>query len=192
MLIGLFTMMIYGETSATISYLETENKRKATPADFEPNTWLLYKLGKSYSAHDFAFYRLKWNEVCQSMAAFHQQYDMLLTPTLGMKPFKIGAIQSSKLENSALKILNNLGISSILRHTKEVEKIAAKTFNWIPCAPLANITGQPSMSIPMHWSKENLPVGTMFTGKLNDEGTLFRLAAQLEKAKPWFDNVPKL
>ena len=192
MLIGLFTMMIYGETSANISFLESEHGRKATAAGFEPNTWLLYKLGKSYSAHDFAFYRLKWNEVCRSMAAFHQQFDMLLTPTLGMKPFKIGALQSSKLEDGALRFLNTLGISSILKHTKEVEKIATQTFNWIPYAPLSNITGQPSMTVPLHWSKENLPVGVMFTGRINDEATLFRLAAQLEKERPWFGKVPEI
>lgn len=190
MLIGLFTMMVYGETSANISFLEAEQGRKATPADFEPNTWLLYKLGKSYSAHDFAFYRLKWNEVCKSMAAFHHKFDLFLTPTLGMKPFKIGALQSSKLENNALKFLNKMGISSILRYSGEVEKIASQTFNWIPYAPLANITGQPAMTVPLHCSKENLPVGVMFTGRINDEATLFRLATQLEKEKPWFDKVP--
>ncbi len=192
MFIGMFTMMVYGELSATLSYLEMEQGRKLSPADFEPNTWLLYKLGKSYSAHDFALERLKWNEICRTMAAFHQQYDFLLTPTLGMKPFKIGELQSSKLEDGALRFLNTLGISSILKYTKEVEKIASKTFNWIPYAPIANITGQPSMTVPLHWSTDNLPVGMMFTGKQNDEGTMFRLAAQLEKEKPWFDKVPEI
>ncbi len=190
MFIGLFTMMIYGELSASLTFLELEHGRKLSPANFEPNTWLLYKLGKSYSAHDFAFQKLKWNQICRTMAVFHSKYDILLTPTLGMKPFKIGALQSSKIEDGALRFLNTIGISSVLKYTKVVETIAAKTFNWIPCAPISNITGQPSMTIPLHWSKENLPVGVMFTGKQNDEGLLFRLAAQLETAKPWFDNVP--
>jgi amidase len=192
MFIGLFTMMVYGELSATLSNLELQQGRKLSPKDFEPNTWLLYKLGKSYSAHDFAFQRLKWNEIARTMATFHQRFDLLLTPTLGMKPFKIGNLQSSKLEDTALRFLNKLGISSVLKYTKEVEKIATKTFNWIPCAPISNITGQPSMTVPLHWSADNLPVGVMFTGKQNDEGTMFRLAAQLEKEKPWFDNLPEI
>lgn len=192
MLMETFTMMIYGELSAMLTYLEQEHKRKITPNDFEPNTWLLYKLGKSFSAHDFALQLAKWNEIARTMAAFHNQYDVLLTPTLGMKPFKIGALQSSKFEEAGLNVLHKLGISSILKHTKEVEKIALQTFQWIPYAPVSNITGQPSMTMPLHWSADNLPVGAMFTGRQNDEGLLFRLAAQVEKAKPWFDKVPPL
>ena len=48
------------------------------------------------------------------------------------------------------------------------------------------------MTVPLHWSQENLPVGVMFTAQMNDEATLFRLAAQLEQAQPWFDRVPSL
>ena len=77
-------------------------------------------------------------------------------------------------------------------YTGIIEKTAEKIFSWIPYPPLANITGQPSMTVPLHWTKENLPVGVMFTGRIGDEATLFRLAAQLEQAKPWFDKVPQL
>lgn len=190
MLMEIVTMTVYAELSASLTYLELEHRRKITPADFEPNTWLLHKLGKSYSAHDYAIQRQKVNEVGRIMAAYHQQYDFLLTPTLGMKPFKRGFLSSSKAEDAALRVLHQLGISSILRHTKQVEKIASRTFNWIPCAPISNVTGQPSMTVPLHWSADNLPVGMMFTGKQNDEGMMFRLAAQLEKENPWFDKVP--
>jgi amidase len=52
------------------------------------------------------------------------------------------------------------------------------------------MTGQPSMSVPLHWSADGLPVGVMFAAKLGDEATLFRLAGQLEQEKPWFDKRP--
>ena len=55
---------------------------------------------------------------------------------------------------------------------------------------LYSVTGQPSMSVPLHWSTDGLPIGVMFTTKFGDEATLFRLAAQLEKACPWFDRIP--
>ena len=55
---------------------------------------------------------------------------------------------------------------------------------------LYNVTGQPSMSVPLHWSTDDLPIGVMFTTKFGGEATLFRLAAQLEKASPWFDRMP--
>ena len=55
--------------------------------------------------------------------------------------------------------------------------------------PFANMTGQPSMSAPLHWTADNLPVGLMFTGPIGREDMLFQLAAQLEEAQPWMDKV---
>jgi amidase len=48
------------------------------------------------------------------------------------------------------------------------------------------------MSVPLHWSSDGLPVGVMFTAPVNDEATLFQLAAQLEQAQPWFDKVASI
>ena len=55
---------------------------------------------------------------------------------------------------------------------------------------LYNMTGQPAMSVPLHWTKDGVPVGVMFAGRFGDEATLFRLAGQLERAAPWFAKVP--
>jgi amidase len=62
----------------------------------------------------------------------------------------------------------------------------------VPFTPLQNATGQPSISLPLHWTADGLPVGVMFTGRFGDEATLFRLAGQLEKARPWIDRKPKV
>lgn len=184
--------MVYGETSATLDYIGELRGRKPHRSEVEPNTWLLYKLGKSFSANAFALAKLKWNEVNRNLANFHKQYDLLLTPTLGMKPFKIGAMNNPPFEETALRVLNALGISSVIRYTGMIEKIAEQTFSWIPYAPLANISGQPAMTVPLYWTPDNLPVGVMFTGAWSDEATLFQLAAQLEEAQPWFDRVPNI
>ena len=60
----------------------------------------------------------------------------------------------------------------------------------IPICSIANLTGLPAMSVPLYWSTEGLPCGIQFVAPYADEATLFRLAGQLEKAKPWFDRVP--
>ncbi len=65
-----------------------------------------------------------------------------------------------------------------------------KSLSFIPYTPLFNVTGQPAMSLPLHWNQAGLPIGMQFASRWGDEATLFRLAAQLEEAKPWFDRTP--
>jgi hypothetical protein len=55
---------------------------------------------------------------------------------------------------------------------------------------IGNMTGQPAMSVPLFWNNENLPIGVHFMGRYGDEATLFRLASQLERAKPWTEKRP--
>jgi amidase len=63
-------------------------------------------------------------------------------------------------------------------------------FEASPYTMVANVTGQPSMSLPLHWTPDALPMGMMFTARTGDEATLFRLAAQIEQAMPWKDRRP--
>ncbi len=66
----------------------------------------------------------------------------------------------------------------------------ARTTGFSPDTRLANGTGQPSMSVPLTWNAANLPIGALLTARFGDEATLFRLAGQLERARPWFGRTP--
>jgi amidase len=184
--------MVMGELSATIDAIAKERGRAASVKEIEPTNWLLYSLGKKLTANEFCFSKMRWNELSRAMQKFHERYDLLLTPTLGMRPFKIGELQPKNWEQTGLKILNKLGLSGALKNSSLIEDTKKKIFKWIPYPPLANLTGQPSMTVPLHWSADNLPVGVLFTGRLNDDGTLLQLAARLEKAQPWFEKTATL
>lgn len=185
-----FIYMIMGETAATVTNLEIKLGRPARRQDVEPSTWALKLLGRSISAEQFVVARRRWNDISRRMAVFHEQYDLLLTPVVGMRPFPIGTLQPGKGEERLISVINSLGLGSLAK--ANVEQLAEKVFSYIPWTPLANMTGQPSMSIPLYWTQEEqLPVGSMFTAPVGREDLLFRLAAQLEKAQPWFDRAPE-
>jgi amidase len=61
----------------------------------------------------------------------------------------------------------------------------ASVFEAAPHTMVANVTGQPSMSLPLHWTEDGLPMGMLFTARIGDEASLFRLAAQIEREMPW-------
>jgi len=71
-----------------------------------------------------------------------------------------------------------------------IKPLADKTFEFMPYTPVFNVTGQPAMSVPLHWTPGGLPVGMHFVGRYGDEATLYRLAGQLERAQPWFERTP--
>jgi amidase len=108
------------------------------------------------------------------MARFLGGHDMLLSPTMAEPPAAIGRFKPVS-ENFVDYRLGKSGV-----------------FPYSPFTALFNATGQPAMSVPLHWSAEGLPVGVHFAGRFGDEARLLKLAAQLERAAPWFDQRPKL
>ncbi len=124
------------------------------------------------------------------MARFSAGYDLLLTPTLSQPPVKIGSLQPAESEKTLIKLIGSFDGGALLKAMGIIKPLAAQTFEFMPWTPVFNVTGQPAMSVPLHWSPENLPVGMHFVGQFGDEATLFRLAGQLEQAQPWAGKIP--
>ncbi len=184
-----FLTIVAGETAAELQVLAGFLGRKVRPGDVEPNTYALHLLGKSYSAADYAYAKRGWNELCRRIGAFHARYDLLLTPTLAKRPFRTGALKNTPAESRLISVVNTVGLGSAVR--AQVDQLAEKIYDWMPWTAFANMTGQPSMSVPVHRTEEeNLPVGVMFTGRFGEEDLMFRLAGQMEKAAAWKDKFP--
>lgn len=136
---------------------------------FEILTWGLYEMGQQVTAPAALLALQDLQSIARDIARFFADYDVWLTPTIGEPPVPLGTFDSPP-ENP----LQGLFRAAAL----------------LPFTPICNITGQPGMSVPLFWNAEGLPVGTHFIGRFGDEATLFRLAAQLEAARPWADRRP--
>ncbi|MCC6461937.1 MAG: amidase [Saprospiraceae bacterium] len=179
-----FLVVVAGELAGEIEVMSRYLGRKVRPSDVEASTYALNLLGRAFTAADFTFAKHKWGDISRRIAGFYEHYDLLLTPTLAKRPIRIGSLQPSSAERRLLAVVNTFGLGSAVRAT--IDSLAAKIYDYMPWTPFANLSGQPSMSVPMHWTpEENLPIGVMFTARFGAEDILYRLAGQLEKAAPW-------
>jgi len=169
---------------------KTRLGRTPTPADVEYTTWALNLLGESLSAGAFVKAERYLRSASRAVGDFFETIDVLVTPTMATPPFKTGALQPLPHERAMLKLLGRLRAGNVLKLLGALEQTADKVFDFIPYPPLFNVTGQPAMSVPLYWTAGNLPVGSHFVGRYGDEATLFRLAAQLEQARPWASRHP--
>lgn len=188
-----FFLSVLSETAGVLQELSNYLGRPIRPGiDVELNTWLQARLAGSYSAADVAYQKRRWNVLNRSMGQLHQTYDLFLTPTLPRPPIAIGTFQNTVSEERLLKLVDAVGGLKYLKGSKTVDELAERSLGYISYTVITNMTGQPSMSVPLHWSPSGLPIGVMFAAKLGDEATLFRLAGQLEQERPWFDKIPEL
>jgi amidase len=91
-----------------------------------------------------------------------------------------------------MRLFGRLNAGWIIKASGRATAVASEIFNFMPYTTVFNATGQPAISLPLHWNETGLPIGMQFVGRLGDEATLFRLAAQLEQAKPWFNRRPAI
>lgn len=145
--------------------------RDLTRNDVENVTWLIAEAAKGRSSIDYAKGSLFMHQMGRLMGRFMTDYDVYLSPVLGTPPPKLGTIDMM---------------------TEDVATYLGNLTRIMPYTAIFNMTGQPSMSMPLYWAEDGLPVGTMFTARFGDDATLLRLAAQLEAAHPWADRRPAL
>jgi Asp-tRNA(Asn)/Glu-tRNA(Gln) amidotransferase A subunit family amidase len=144
--------------------------REPIPSDLEPMNWAWLELGRRTGADDYLRAISTMHALARRVGSFLERYDLILTPTLGQPSLKLGVIDTGG---------------------QDVERYISLLFETIaPHTALFNQTGGAAMSIPLHRTKDGLPVGVQFAGRLGDEPKLIRLASQLEEAQPWFDERP--
>jgi amidase len=158
-------------TTSSADAIAAAFNRKPGPDNLEAITLACYEEGKRFTAVDLLNAMAHGNLISRQVGAFFQNVDVLVTPTIARPPAPLGEIDQNRAGMSAME------------WTRQV-------FSYCPFTPLFNSTGQPAISLPMHWSVSGLPVGVQFAGRFGDEATLIRLASQLEQARAWAGKRP--
>jgi len=106
----------------------------------------------------------------------------------GPLPGAVGAVAGQARKLDVLLVALHLGF--LLRLPGVIEAAVRKVFAFIPFTPFANVSGQPAMSVPLWWNADGVPIGVQLQARFGDEATLFRVASQLEAARPWAGRRP--
>lgn len=185
-----FMVQYSAENSHTISLIEKEKGKAFTNKNIEIESKMLSLIGNTFTARDFIAAQKFKHKLCYEYAKFHQKYDLYLTPSTGSPAPLLGVHEVSASERILSNIVYALGAGKLLMASGLVDKVAKDNLDKVPFTQMANITGNPSMSVPLYWNSENLPLGSMFSAPTGNEMILFKLAAQLEKARPWAMKMP--
>jgi 6-aminohexanoate-cyclic-dimer hydrolase len=163
-------------------------KRRLQSHDIEPATAAMLAIAQTLPMDELTNAFANHRRLTAIFAEFMQRYDVLLMPTLAAPPIRIGELALKRAEIAQIAVLTRLRTPALIR--KAARDISARMFDWLPYTPVFNLTGTPAMSVPLHWTEDGLPVGVQFAGRFNEDEQLFALAAQLERAQPWFDRRP--
>ncbi len=164
--------------------------RRLDPSQLEPETWALAVAGRALTADTYAGAVAAVQRATRSVAALYRDHDVLMTPTLAHPPARIGAFALRWRDRVGLYAITHLRFRRMMDLL--MDSLAGKAFEATGNTMLFNQTGQPAMSVPLHVAPSGLPIGVQLAGRYGDEGTLFRLAAQLEAARPWVHRKPAL
>ena len=166
-----FTVLWLSSCASTVEAISRIGGFAPDAAYYEPLTWALYEKGREFRASEYLAAMETLQRMSREICGFFEDYDVLLTPVLAEPPVDLGTFDAPA--DTPMSAWDRVG------------RFATYT-------PLFNATGQPAMSVPLHWSGDGLPIGSHFVGRFGDEATLFRLAAQLEKARPWANRRPPI
>lgn len=156
--------------AAIIQSITLERGQPVRAEELESLTWEIYQRGLRVSPRGYQRAEAALQAISADVARFFESFDVWLTPVTPDPPFPLGSLNAAT--SSAAGVMLERAV-----------RFAA--FSVIP-----NITGLPAMSVPLHWNREGWPIGSQFIGRFGDEATLFRLASQLERARPWAHRRP--
>jgi len=171
-LVGAYVSVMVASVVFEVNRIAEIAGRPLTEEDLEPLTWLQYQMGLATTAEQYVEAVADAHRYTRDVVAWWQSgYDLLLTPVAAEPAPFLGDLVSTD--------------DDPMRPMTRAAPFAAFT---VP----ANVTGQPAMSVPLHWTADDVPVGVQLMADQYREDVLFRVAAQLEAAQPWSTRRPRV
>ncbi|HEM3696253.1 TPA: amidase [Streptococcus suis] len=167
------------ETAQMFEEIEAGLGRSMTPDDMEVMTWAIYQSGQTVPAKLYSKVLQDWDRYSASMADFHQHYDLILTPTVADVAPKLDQFTHTQEMLDRLLHIQELEMAE---QQSLIWEMFAESLAWTPFTQQANITGQPSISLPTYVRADGLPIGIQLTAAKGREDLLLQLADQLEQA----------
>ena len=158
-------------TAAGFAEAATTVGRAVTASDVEPTTWAIIERGRSIAGTEHALQIETLRRHGREIAGKLAPYDVYVTPTIPLPPRQLGWFDMSE---------------------PDVDRYNAKMRADCAFTSPFNMSGQPAMSLPLHWTADNLPVGVQLAGRIGDEQTLIMLGRQLEQEMPWLSRRPAI
>jgi amidase len=189
-LVRAYLVIVAAGVAAEVEDQARRTGRRPGPHNLEAETWALACGGAALSARDLVLAELEMHRASRGVAAFFEEHDVLLTPTTARPALPLGAVKPTRVERAAVRLVARSGSRALFERL--VSQMGARSFDATGNTMLFNQTGQPAMSVPLHWTTDGIPVGVQAAARFGDEATLFRLAGQLEAARPWADRAPPL
>jgi amidase len=162
-------VLVASNVSLSLKRRASEVGRPLSGDDVDPVTWSAVEFSSTLDVEAYPSALASLHRQGRRMATFHKVYDLVLSPTLAKPPVPLGVLRTD---------------------SRDLEAYRRDLVAFMPFTQLFNMTGQPSMTVPLYWSAANVPIGVMFSAPFGGEATLFRMAGQLEAARPWFHRVP--
>lgn len=167
---AVMTIMMTG-LATNVGIREQQLGRSARPDELERVTHAAVTHGRSIPGTVYAAQFGRINTQVRRIGQFFEQVDILLTPTIAAPPPRLGTLHTD---------------------TDDLDAFMQRVFGLAPFTTPFNATGQPAISLPLHWSADGLPVGVQLVARFGADAQLLALARQLEQAAPWFDRVAPL
>jgi amidase/6-aminohexanoate-cyclic-dimer hydrolase len=163
-------VVLNANIAATLDEIGNARGKKLESGEVERATWARAERASKATSADYAAAMTLLHQTGRAMGALTEQVDVIVQPTLAKPPLNLGVLNTDR---------------------EDLGGLVRDMLSFMPFTGIYNISGQPSMSVPLHWNAQGLPIGVMFSAAYGCEDVLFQLAGQLERAQPWFSRVPE-